>query len=159
MIEGAGPDWISPVFSPDDDQWARLEGLALEFWGELSSNDLEAKLASILREFIDYWLEIKRLDQKHKTKKGKKSSWYMTFRSRVKEVGIREARRAVSVQRYETTRGQTGNGTGQQYTNAADRNRQNLDEQRRYIEELQGGSSDSPEENATGLQLEPSDFD
>ena len=151
--------WISPLFQPDKDQWRRLELLGMEFWGDLGEQELMDKLRSILREFVDYWLEIKRLDQQKRTKVGVKQSWYLTFRRRVSDVGAREARRAITIKRN-SEKGGTTDGTRQFTPGAAERNRANLAGQDDYLRslELQAEGGADPEGDAPALELDPSDF-
>lgn len=156
--------WIDPLWVPSAEQYAKLEAMAVEYWPEMSSEQLLFQIEKIRAEFVDYWLEQARIDKQNPGLKasGKKASWYMTFRNRLQAVGVAVQRRraAAVIQQRQNQGAHDDPTTGQRpYESAAERNERLLREQEEYLNGLQGGGGSDTPPDAVGLQLDPEDFE
>jgi hypothetical protein len=120
--KGAREEWIADDYAPSTQEWERIYLYAEMYYPLLSEEELKERLRLLLNEFRDYWLSMRALDLEHRTRHGKKKSWYMTFRARIKQSSYEDKRQAANAARAAeraALRQSQGNGNGN-YGNATE---------------------------------------
>lgn len=148
--------WIDEFWFPTAEQSQRLKIICADYWPDLSENLLLKKIETIRKEFVDYWIELRDVDQRTNSRKksGQKKNWYSTFKNRITSLRELEAQKEAK----QKHRQQGANNGNRFESTSAKNNREQLEVIERLQSQLQdAGIVDTAEDSLTG-GFGPEDF-